>query len=77
MNLISLRAGNTLLIRVIPNSSKTKLIEENNQLKLYLQAQPEDNKANIALIKFFKKEYNVRVTIKSGVKSRHKVLLIA
>jgi len=76
MNLTSLRAGNTLSLRVIPDSSKTKLIEENNQLKLYLQAQPEDNKANIALIKFFKKEFNLKVSIKSGAKSRNKVIEI-
>ena len=76
MNLTSLRAGNPLSLRVIPDSSKTKLIEENNQLKLYLQAQPEDNKANIALIKFFKKEFNLKVSIKSGAKSRNKVIEI-
>jgi uncharacterized protein (TIGR00251 family) len=33
-----------------------------------------DNKANSALIKFFKKEFGKRVRIRIGLKSREKVL---
>ena len=65
-----------LKLRVIPNSSRTELKEGNGQFKLYLQAQPEKNKANKALIKFFKDELNLRVEIKSGLKSREKVVEI-
>jgi uncharacterized protein len=61
-------------VRVTPNSSKTKLIEEDGKLKLFLKAVPEKGKANQAVIKFFKKEYNLKVEIKSGEKSRNKVL---
>ena len=65
-----------LKIKVIPNSKQTELKEENNQLKLYLHAVPDKNKANLELIKFFKKELGLRVEIKSGMKSREKVLRI-
>jgi uncharacterized protein (TIGR00251 family) len=68
--------NNFLKLKVIPNSSKTELIEENNLLKLYLKAVPDKNKANLELIKFFKKNYNLKVEIKSGMKSREKVLRI-
>jgi len=65
-----------LKIKVIPNSKQTELKEENNQLKLYLHAVPDKNKANLELIKFFKKEFGLRVQIHSGMKSREKVLRI-
>ncbi|MBU0457591.1 MAG: DUF167 domain-containing protein [Nanoarchaeota archaeon] len=68
--------NNLLEIKVIPNSNRTELKEENDQLKLYLQAPPEKNKANTALIKFFKRDYHLNVKIKSGSKSRKKVLEI-
>lgn len=65
-----------LSVHVIPNSSRTELVEEEGKLKLYLQAVPDKNKANIELIKFFKKEFKLKVEIKSGLKSRDKVLRI-
>ena len=61
-------------LRVTPNSSRTELIEEEGKLKLYLKAVPEDNKANQELIKFFKKECNLKIEIVSGLKSRDKIL---
>jgi uncharacterized protein (TIGR00251 family) len=67
---------NLIKIRVIPNSNKNNLILENNQLKLYIKAIPDKNKANLEIIKFFKKQFNLRVLIKSGLKSRDKVLKI-
>ncbi|MBT4804683.1 DUF167 domain-containing protein [Candidatus Woesearchaeota archaeon] len=66
--------NNLLRIKVIPNASRTELKEINGGLKLYLQAVPEKGKANQAVIKFFKKEYHLKVEIKSGSKSRDKVL---
>jgi len=68
--------NNLLKLKVIPNSSQTKLIEENSQLKLYLKSVPEKDKANKELVKFFKKEFDLRVEIKSGMKSREKMLRI-
>ncbi len=66
----------TISVKVIPHSGRTELKEENNQLKLYLKSPPEKNKANLELIKFFKKELHLNVEIISGLKSREKVLRI-
>ena len=65
-----------ITIRVIPNSSQQKLVEENNRLKLYLTSMPDKNKANLELVKFFKKKYNLNVQIKSGSKNREKILKV-
>ncbi|HIH12892.1 TPA: DUF167 domain-containing protein [Candidatus Woesearchaeota archaeon] len=36
----------------MPHSSQTKLIEENNKLKIYLTSIPDKEKANKELIKY-------------------------
>ena len=41
-----------LSIKVVSNSSREELIEEDNGLKLYLKAVPDKDKANKELIKF-------------------------
>jgi len=69
-------ANNLLKLKVVPNSSKLELTEENDKLKLYLRAVPDKNKANLELIKFFKKQYSLKVEIKSGNKSRVKTLIL-
>tara|TARA_Y100000310_G_C20556272_1_gene750674 strand:- start:867 stop:1103 length:237 start_codon:yes stop_codon:yes gene_type:complete len=65
-----------LKIKAVPNSKKTELVEKDGQLRLYLKSVPEKGKANKEIIKFFKKKYNLKVEIKSGEKSREKVLKI-
>ena len=65
-----------LNIHVIPHSSKEELVVKEGKLLLYLKAVPEKDKANKELIKFFKKEYGLIVSIKSGLRSREKVLEI-
>ena len=59
-------------IKVIPNAKEDKLVGDT----LYLKAVPEKDKANKALIKFFKKNLHLNVRIKSGEKSRNKVIEI-
>ena len=76
MNLSLYIRNNLLSLKVIPNAKRTELKEENNQLKLYVHAPPEKDKANKEVIRFFKKEYNLHLEIKSGEKSREKVLRI-
>jgi len=76
MDLSSYFNNGKLSVHVIPNSSRTELIEEEGKLRLYLQAVPDKNKANLELIKFFKKQYGLKVRIKRGEKSRDKVLKI-
>ncbi len=65
-----------LKVRVVPHSGRTELVEENNTLRLYLKAVPEKNKANLELIKFFKKNYKLSVEIKSGATGREKLLKV-
>ncbi|MBI4151372.1 DUF167 domain-containing protein [Candidatus Woesearchaeota archaeon] len=73
---IILRHGETFSLKVIPHSGRTELKEINGVLKLYLRSPPEKNKANMELIKFFKKEYGLVVEIMSGLTSREKVMRI-
>ncbi len=68
--------NNFFSIKVIPNSGRTEIKEDNGQLRLYLKSLPDKNKANLELIKFFKKEFGLTVEIKSGIKSRKKVLFV-
>ncbi len=65
-----------LSVRVMPKAGRTEIKEENGRLKVYLKEAAEDGKANVALIKFFKKELGVAVEIKSGFTSREKVLRV-
>lgn len=76
MELSKYLRNNRLLVWVVPNAKSTYLIEDNGRLKIYLHAPPEKDKANKELIKFFKKEFNLRVNLVSGAKSREKVVLI-
>lgn len=68
--------NNLIKIKVNPNVKKTELKEENDKLKLYLKAVPEKDKANKELIKFFKKQFGLKVEIKSGRRNQDKVLSI-
>lgn len=75
-----------LFVKVIPNSSTTKInqkfIDEKNQewLKINISAPPEDGKANDELIKFLAKFLKIpksEIIIIRGETSRLKVLQIA
>jgi uncharacterized protein (TIGR00251 family) len=66
--------NNLFSLKVIPNSSRNFLKEENGKLKLYLKAVPEKGKANGELINFFKKECHLKVKVKHGMTSRKKVI---
>ena len=69
--------NSTLKVKVTPNSAKTEIKStENGILKIALAAPPEKGKANKELLKFFKKEYDIKAVIKSGAASRKKVLEI-
>ncbi len=66
-------------ILVKPNSKKTEILgwdEERKAFRVAVAAPPEDNKANIALIKFFSKLTKKKVRILSGLKSKEKMLLV-
>ena len=76
MKIIKFIENNLLKLKVTPNSKKTELLEKEGKLRLYLKAVPEKRKANQELIKFFKKEFGLKVEIVKGEKSREKVLKV-
>ncbi len=76
MNLSNFIKDGLLMVKVVPNSKREELVEVEGGLKLYLKAVPEKGKANKEVIKFFKKELSLKVEIKSGEKSREKVLRV-
>lgn len=76
MNLQKYLHNGFLAVKVIPNARRSELVEDEQGLKLYLNAVPDKNKANMELLKFFKKEFGLVVEIKSGLKSREKLLRI-
>ncbi len=76
IDLTSYMKKSLIPIKVIPNSTENKIIPEQQNLRLYLKAAPEKDKANKAVIKFFKDNFNLRVRIKQGEKDRHKILEI-
>jgi len=79
MNIENFISNNTLKISVKPNSSKTEIVnlDENNKIiKVNIKAPADKNKANLEIIKFFSKLLKKKVIIKKGLKSREKTLEI-
>lgn len=76
-NLISMK----LNINVIPRSSETKIVEQNdNFLKIKIKSAPEKGKANDELIKFLAKHFKIsksKVNIIKGKTSRNKIVEIS
>lgn len=67
-----------LSIRVIPNASRTEVVERgDDHWKIKLKAVPAEGKANRALIELLAKEFGVSkksFAIVSGEKSRQKIV---
>ena len=60
-----------------PNSSKNEIIGFDNNKKVYkinIKEKAQDNKANKELITFLSKILSKKVKIKSGLKSREKII---
>ena len=73
-----LKNGNLAIIAK-PNSPKTEIIgwdESRNALKINVRARPEDNKANEEIVRFLSKQLKKKVSIKSGFRSKEKLLRI-
>lgn len=61
------------------NSSKNEVLgydEEREAYRVNIKAKPEDNKANIEIIRFFSKLIGGRVRIMSGLKSKEKIIRV-
>jgi len=64
-------------VRVKPNASQTRIVSETeNEMTLEVAAHPENNRANIEIIKFLKKHFGTEVRILSGLKSKTKMVTV-
>jgi uncharacterized protein (TIGR00251 family) len=64
-----------LQVRVKPSARETKIIsQDGSSLVIAVAAPPEDNKANIELIKFLSRKLKKQVRIVSGFGNRSKML---
>ena len=71
--------SNPFRLIVKTNMPKTELLNFDSQKSAYLMnvhALPEKGKANIEIIKFFKKEFKKDIKIISGITSKQKVVRI-
>ena len=68
-----------LKILVKPNSKENEVLgydESRQAIKVAIKAKPEDNKANIEVMRFFKRLLKRDVKIIVGLRSREKILKI-
>jgi uncharacterized protein len=71
--------GDSFKIIVKPNSPKNEVLgfdKEKNAYRVMIHAKPEDNKANIEIVKFFSKLLKKKVRIVKGLRGREKVLKV-
>ena len=61
-------------VKIKPNASENKIIEKGEIWKINIKSAPQDNKANIELMKFLRKELKQNVRIIRGLKSREKLI---
>ena len=77
MNLNEYIINNTLTIIVKPNSSKniiTGYDKNRKAVKVNIKEPAENNKANLAVIKFFSKQTGKKVSIIRGLTNKKKLL---
>jgi uncharacterized protein (TIGR00251 family) len=62
-------------IKVKPGSCKQEIIKiKDNEFIVYLREKPENNKANLELIKLLKKHFHKNIKIIKGLKNRNKII---
>jgi len=62
-------------VKVKPSSGKQEVIEEGeNKFTVFLKSAPESGKANAELVKLLHKYFKAGVKIKSGLKSKKKIV---
>lgn len=74
----SLKSGDVFEIKARPNSSKSEVIWDKDLEKIvvYVHSVPDNNKANLEILKVLRKEFKLRCEIVSGDKSREKKLRV-
>ena len=63
-------------LKVHANSSKEEIKKIDDKYEVWVKEKPIDGKVNAKLLKMFKKYFRKQVKIKSGLKSRNKVLSV-
>jgi uncharacterized protein (TIGR00251 family) len=58
------------------NCNEFKIIFQNNIIEVEVKNQPQDNKVNIELLKEFKKLFKKSVKFLTGLKMKHKCIII-
>ena len=69
--------GDIFKVIVKPNSRKNEILGYDEEKRAYIisiKEKAEDNKANIELIRFLSKMLGRKARIKSGLKSREKII---
>ena len=63
-------------VKVKPSSGEQNVEEKESFYLVKLKSAPENNKANLELIKLLKKYFKKEIKIKSGFSSRNKIIEI-
>lgn len=64
-------------IHAITGSKKSRVLQENDCLKVYVRSKPEHNKANAEIVKLLQEFFATRnVRIVKGMKSRNKTVIV-
>jgi len=63
-----------LKIKVKPNPGKQEIIKVSEGYKVSLKSSPQNNKANLELLKLLKKEFKKDVKIICGLTSKNKIV---
>ncbi len=63
-------------IRAKPNSERQEIVANDKEYVVYLKSAPENNKANIELIKLLTRYFKKEIKIKTGKTSRNKLIEI-
>lgn len=62
-------------IKIHPNSSKEEIRKlKDDEFEVWIKEKPLDGRANLTLVKLLKKFFKKDVEIKSGFKSRNKII---
>ena len=75
--MVNFVSGDMIEVKVIANSSRNEIVLlDDGSFKVYLRVVPVKGKANMALLRLFKKELGLEVAIVSGATGRKKRLRI-
>lgn len=63
-------------ILVKAKNSKSEIVIEQDKIIVKVKSIPENNKANLEIVKLFKKQLNLNVKIIKGFKTNKKIIII-